>query len=36
MTISDRPTNLPPLAPQAPARVHFAPEAVLAFRKESN
>jgi len=34
MTISDRPTNLPPLAPNAPARVHFAPEAARAYRRE--
>jgi spermidine/putrescine transport system ATP-binding protein len=31
LIISDRPTNLPPIAAGAPARVHFPPEAIRAF-----
>jgi iron(III) transport system ATP-binding protein len=34
VTVSDRPTNLPPAGPGDPARVHFPPEAVRAFACE--
>ena len=34
VTISDRPTDLPPVAPEGPARVHLPPESIRAFRRE--
>ncbi len=34
VVLSDRPTDLPPVAPGGPARVHLPAEAIRAFRRE--